>query len=415
MSTLSALLGSKLLGGGGEVDTDSALNGKKAIGIYFSAHWCPPCRGFTPKLAEFYTKSLKEKGLEIVFVSSDKDDGAFAEYFGEMPWLAVPFGNKDVKAALNKKFKVQGIPSFVIVDSEGKTITTDGRSAVMEDPVGAEFPWKVKSMAELLDGVQLMRQSEKVSIKDALSGKKAIGLYFSAHWCGPCRGFTPKLAEWYEKDLKAKGLEIIFVSSDKDEASFTGYYAEQPWLALEYSDRKLKDQLSKACKVEGIPSFVILDPSNYSIINSEGREAVSSDPAGAELPWKPKPVRDLASGPGPINEIPTVLVFCEDASDAEKSSLVSALTPVAQGYLDAAGEDDPDFVFIVAKDKGGLADQIRKMTGLEASQPVSMILIDIPSDGAYYVAPQGDVSTGAIEDFIAKYKAGGLEREQLSQ
>jgi len=415
MSTLSALLGSKLLGGGGEVDTDSALKGKKAIGIYFSAHWCPPCRGFTPKLAEFYTKSLKEKGLEIVFVSSDKDDGVFAEYFGEMPWLAVPFGDKDVKAALNKKFKVQGIPSFVIVDSEGKTITADGRSAVMEDPEGAEFPWKVKSMAELLDGVQLMRQSEKVSIKDAFAGKKAIGLYFSAHWCGPCRGFTPKLAEWYEKDLKAKGLEIVFVSSDKDEGSFKEYYAEQPWLALEYSDRKLKDQLSKACKVEGIPSFVILDPSNYSIINSEGREAVSSDPAGAELPWKPKPVRDLASGPGPINETPTVLVFCEDASDAEKSSLVSALTPVAQGYLDAAGEDDPDFVFIVAKDKGGLADQIRKMTGLEASEPVSMILIDIPSDGAYYVAPQGDVSTGSIEDFIAKYKAGGLERKQLSK
>ena len=24
------------------------------IGLYFSAHWCPPCRGFTPVLSEFY-------------------------------------------------------------------------------------------------------------------------------------------------------------------------------------------------------------------------------------------------------------------------------------------------------------------------------------------------------------------------
>jgi len=467
---LSALLGDKLVGKGGEVETDSALQGKVAVGIYFSAHWCPPCRGFTPKLAEFYTKSLKEKGLEIVFVSSDKDEGVFAEYHGEMPWLAVPFGNKDVKAALDKKFKVQGIPTFIIVDSEGKIITKDGRTAVMEDPEGADFPWKQKSLAELLDGVQLVRQSEKVSIKDAFAGKKAIGLYFSAHWCPPCRGFTPKLKEWYEKDLKAKGLEIVFVSSDKDEGAFKEYYDEQPWLALEFSDRKSKEQLSKACEVSGIPSFVIMDPSNYSIINSEGREAVTSDPLGDELPWKPRPVRDLAAGAGPIQEIPTVILFCETASDAEKASMESALKPVAEKYIDAAGEDGPEYSFVVSKTTGGLSSRIRGMTGLEvpppaahehpmeekdggggwgcdgcsqsgsgkkrfrctagcdwdycgecyekacsggsASLPTAMVLIDFPSQ-AFYVAAPGDISANSVEEFLAKHKAGGLERKQL--
>ena len=31
------------------------------IGIYFSAHWCPPCRGFTPVLSEFYKVANQEK------------------------------------------------------------------------------------------------------------------------------------------------------------------------------------------------------------------------------------------------------------------------------------------------------------------------------------------------------------------
>ena len=58
------------------------------VGIYFSAHWCPPCRGFTPALVSFYN-SLKrsraaaaEPELEVVFVSGDRDIGAFRGYFG---------------------------------------------------------------------------------------------------------------------------------------------------------------------------------------------------------------------------------------------------------------------------------------------------------------------------------------------
>jgi len=323
--------------------------------------------------------------------------------------------------------KVEGIPTLVIVDGEGNTITTDGVSAVSEDPVGSDFPWKPKSMQELMKAAVLKKESATVDIKSAFEGKAAVGLYFSAHWCPPCRGFTPKLAEWYKKDLQSKGLEIVFVSSDKDEAMFKDYYAEQPWLALDYSDRSTKNQLSKVCKVRGIPSFVIIDPSDYSIINFDGRAAVTSDPEGKDLPWKPKPVRDLSAGPGPIQQIPTVLVLCETSDAAEQESIEAALTPVGTKYRDEAKAkgEDPEINFMVAKASSDLSGKIRDLTALESLPPAAsgsapklqpkMLLIDIPSNGAFYVAPEGTITSAAVEKLIADFKAGSLERKQLGQ
>jgi len=114
------------------------------IGFYFSGHWCPPCRMFTPELVKFYNK-LKEEGksFEIVFVSSDKDQAGFNEYFAEMPWKALPFKDPRVQL-LKQKFQIRGIPALVLVDNTGKTISTNGRSLVEEDPTG--FPWPPKAL-----------------------------------------------------------------------------------------------------------------------------------------------------------------------------------------------------------------------------------------------------------------------------
>jgi len=111
----------------------------KPIGLYFSAHWCPPCRGFTPKLAEWYSGGLKEK-MEIVFVSSDKDQGEFDSYFATMPWLALDYEKREAKEALSDAFGVSGIPAFVVINPDGSVITTDGRSKVSEDPQAKTFP-----------------------------------------------------------------------------------------------------------------------------------------------------------------------------------------------------------------------------------------------------------------------------------
>ena len=45
---------------------------------------------------------------------------------------------------------------------------------------------------------------------------------------------------------------ICFVICD---APRKEYFGEMPWLALDFSDRKLKEQLSTAFKVQGIPSL----------------------------------------------------------------------------------------------------------------------------------------------------------------
>merc|ERR1712187_533177 len=244
MGMFKELFGNTLLTKAGLKPVEEVLADKKAVGVYFSAHWCPPCRGFTPKLAEMYTSALKAKGMEIVFVSSDRDQASFDSYYAEQPWAALPYDQRDLKAKLSKKYKVQGIPSFVILDPSGGVITTEGRDAVMKDPAGERFPWHPPTAEEkaklILDSLG----------DDLLSktGGKPIGLYFSAHWCPPCRGFTPKLAEWYEAGLKDK-MEIIFVSSDRDEASFNDYVKEMPWMALPFDKQEAKEALSDACGV----------------------------------------------------------------------------------------------------------------------------------------------------------------------
>jgi nucleoredoxin len=471
MGTLLELFGEKLQSKSGEVKTSEALTGKGGIALYFSAHWCPPCRSFTPKFAEMYSNALAEKGLEVVFVSSDKDEKAFNEYYSEQPWLSLPYSDRTRKEQLSKKFKVKGIPALIILDGEGKLITKDGREAVSEDPKGEKFPWIPKKVSDVLAAAKLVAPGGEIQSFTSLQGK-ATALYFSAHWCPPCRGFTPRLKEWYEADLKSKGLDIVFVSSDRDEASFKGYFAEQPWHALEFSDQEAKHDLSKALGVSGIPSLIILDKDG-TIINKDGRSAVTEDPKGESFPWYPKPVQNLKSGPGNINEVPTVIAFCETSSTDTKTAVEVALGVLGKKYADEAKAkdlEDPDLSCMIVTEASGLGPRIRGMLGLpklppaphehplELKEPSSswgcdgcgcsgegkqrfrcmndcdfdfceccneksklsapeqaprLMLLDIPDEGAFYEGPEGEITEEAVAKFVADYQAKNLERKHL--
>lgn len=101
------------------------LNGTRYIAFYYSAKWCPPCRAFTPELVKTY-KSIKAKhpDFELVFVSSDRDEGAMKGYMTEydMDWPALRFGEKSLRAVRRPDHE-NGIPNLVFMDVSGKELS----------------------------------------------------------------------------------------------------------------------------------------------------------------------------------------------------------------------------------------------------------------------------------------------------
>lgn len=118
----------------------------KYYAFYFSAHWCPPCRAFTPKLVEFYNaQETRKKNFEIIFVSADNDEQSMDQYIkgDTMPWPAVAFRSLDRIKEI-KKYSTQGIPRLVLVDREGKVISDsyEGSTYVGPEKVMNEIPGK---------------------------------------------------------------------------------------------------------------------------------------------------------------------------------------------------------------------------------------------------------------------------------
>jgi nucleoredoxin len=104
---------------------DETLDRKKLIALYFSAHWCAPCRKFTPTLVDYYNRvATQHPEFEIIFVSLDKSQFAFETYLREanMPWPAIDYQKLAGKDGI-RKYAGDAIPCLVLVDQTGKVIS----------------------------------------------------------------------------------------------------------------------------------------------------------------------------------------------------------------------------------------------------------------------------------------------------
>jgi nucleoredoxin len=144
---MEEIIGTQVRSGANLVDTQSVLqSGAEFYGIYFGAHWAPPCRLFTPALAEFYNKvnnncETDNRRVEMVFCSIDGNNDAFERNFKDMPFKAIPYTEEQRIQNLKQKFSINGIPTLVILDRQGEVVSYEGRTDIQNHQEGAVEVW----------------------------------------------------------------------------------------------------------------------------------------------------------------------------------------------------------------------------------------------------------------------------------
>jgi nucleoredoxin len=73
-------------------------------------------------------------------------------------------------------------------------------------------------------------------------------------------------------------LEIVFVSSDRDQRSFQEYYNSMPWTTVSFQDRSFIGQMlmQKYGQVSGIPTLMIVDGVTGNLLDRDAVRTVGN-------------------------------------------------------------------------------------------------------------------------------------------
>lgn len=192
--------------------------------------------------------------------------------------------------------------------------------------------------------------------------------------------------------------QLVFVSSDRNQAAFDEYFGEMTFCALPFDDRKAKEALSHRLGVQGIPSLIMLGPvegNDRPVLNDKVRPIIEEGDYLSEFPFKPKPYGDLAFASDSINSHRCLVVFHEGGDDDEQEDLQETLKMAAEN------SSDKDLKFLWALAPNGLAKAVRDALklGPVKEDPV-MALMDIPDAGSYYVSGETEITMDSIQKFL---------------
>ena len=146
-ASLPELFGDQLYRADGSPVSVQVLDGIPVIGIYFASPGCPACGGFTPLLLDAYAQLQADgRPFGVVLVSGGISEATLFEYMTDagMPWLAVSSQSDRVNTLL-KRWDVRWVPTLIVIDGAGNTLSVTGREEVTGIGAGAYDLWLAAS------------------------------------------------------------------------------------------------------------------------------------------------------------------------------------------------------------------------------------------------------------------------------
>ncbi|KAJ3021418.1 UNVERIFIED_CONTAM: hypothetical protein HDU68_009628 [Siphonaria sp. JEL0065] len=405
--------------GNAEVATSTlGTNGKEYVAVYFTASWCPPCRAFTPVIIDYYLLPHIQEKLDVIVVSSDREESAHDGYFAKMPWLSLPYVDRDRKKTLGEKFEVKGIPTLILLSaSTGEIQIKDLRSLVEKDPKGHFFPYPEKSIRTVLTHAVTVEEHESFN-------NKTIALYFDDASSNTEVKET-LLKAYNETKDKKEAFEVLQISWEKTVEAHATHASQVPWPIVAFDDKfDAAFHFAKLYDVEyNRPSIVVLDPAR-SILNKDATLALKK---GRKFPFSALKVVDLndsfVSNNFSLWEKPSLIVYLESVTEEKEiesiekliNVVASRLYPAGAGELVCDGEAcgvipavEPDVIFFTTKSKNDAARWYRQSAGLEAEVRPDAVLFDF-NNGRKAFPFRGELTEESLVQFIEDFKSGKLK------
>lgn len=270
--------------------------------------------------------------------------------------------------------------SSASASSSSSVSTTTSTAASTED--------KDNGLAKLLGHDKCI---DNVGEEYSLSSFKGpVALYFSAHWCGPCRQFTPELAKLYKDIKKAHSeFEIIFISWDQSEVDWNDYFSTMPWKGIPFN-KQWGAEIGRQLNVKGVPTLLLVK--DGKIYNREGRAALTIEGLKG-YPWEPKRVNSLATGARDFNEKPCLISFISKLDKAGRDAVHKELAAIGAN----SKYDSVSLMF--EEENDALASRIRGFVGLKADP--ALVYTEVKK-GITYVDDSKEIKDGSITAFLDK-------------